>query len=584
VASVGDEEISSKEFVRSFNTQLNAIGSQLGQVLTVEQAAQFGVSGTVINSLAAQAAANKLAREMGLGVSETRLSDMVREDPSFAGTLGSFDAAAFRQVLQNSGFTEAEYFELQSKASMRSQLASGLFGGSPTPQAALDLVSNYANGRRTVEYFTLGTDTLLPVEPTEDDLVAYLAANQTQFRTRETRAADVLALTPETLAGTKTISEEEIVAEYERTRDSRQRVERRGIAQIVLTTPELGTRFETAKANNEPLAAVLAETGLSPAALGEFARSEITDPALAEAAFGLAAAGDYAVIEGIGGKRVVVVTLIEPGGQVTLDESREAIADQLALTAARAEYIEILDQVEELRAAFQPLAQIAERFALPLASVETTSDGAALAAVEGLPEADRGRVATSIFAASPDDRLTPTVTLGSNRNIFFDLKGVTEARDQTLDEVRDAVTAAWTAAEEQKTLAADVAAIIEQLNSGLSFTDVALNQGQFVHTSNPLTRQGDGTNVLNQTVAAAIFAGGPTHFGSAVNGDGDHVVYQVIEVTNPETPDATVASFVTDGVRDSLYQDFIAGLRNDAGVRINRQAIDTALGLTTTAQ
>ena len=64
----------------------------------------------VLQQLAQQTAVNKLAGDIGLGVSEDRLGKMVREDPSFQGTLGNFDRSNFTAVLQRSGYTEAEYF------------------------------------------------------------------------------------------------------------------------------------------------------------------------------------------------------------------------------------------------------------------------------------------------------------------------------------------------------------------------------------------------------------------------------------------------------------------------------------------
>ena len=87
-------------------------------------------------------------------------------------------------------------------------------------------------------------------------------------------------------------------------------------------------------------------------------------------------------------------------------------------------------------------------------------------------------------------------------------------------------------------------------------------------------RAGDGTTVLNQAVANEIFNGGPTHFGSAVNGDGDHVVFQVVEV-NQGAADQTadIKKFVEESSRDALYSDLLTGLKSEAGMRINEQVL-----------
>src|SRR5690606_20698682 len=197
-----------------------------------------------------------------------------------------------------------------------------------------------------------------------------------------------------------TITDDEIAAEYERTKDSRTRPERRHIRQVPLTT-EQEAQFETGKAAGRTFDELLAEAGLTATDLGTLARSEVTDAQLAEAAFGLADGG-FAIIPGIGGKRAVTATVTAPGGAVPLDEVREQIRESLALARARNDLIDILDQIEELRAAFRPLPEIAERYGLTLHTLDVTASGAELASVADLAEGDRARVAQAVFTASQD--------------------------------------------------------------------------------------------------------------------------------------------------------------------------------------
>lgn len=584
VAQVGDEEITTRQFQRAYNGQINQIAQQFGRVPTAEEMLAMGVPSVVIGQLAAEAALNQLGERMGVGVSDDRLSKMLREDPSFSGTLGQFDRTSFLRVLQQSGYTEAEYFELQTKAARRQQLISGLLAGSSAPEAAQELVSRYTGDKRTIDYFVVNAQAIEPVaEPTEEELAAYLKEHQAEFRTEETRTVDLLTLSPEVLAATRTPSEEEIAAEYERTKESRVRNERRHIKQVPLATEEQAALFESGKAAGRSFDELLAETGLAATDLGMLTKAQITDPQLAEAAFAIPE-GALVVIKGAGGKRAVTVAAIEPGGEVSLDEARDEIAQSLAMAAARNEFVEVLDQIEELRAAFQPLPQIAERFGLAVHPVTLTAAGEELAAVADIPEEERPRVAAAVFGAE-QAKLAPTVSLGANRNVWFDLKAVEPARDQTLDEVREEVIAAWTAEKAEEAVVAEVEGIMERLRTGEAFADVALDLNQFPILSQPMGRSGDGTNVLNQDVAAAAFAGGEGHFGSAKNGDGDHVVFQVVEImpASEETA-APVRSFVEEGSRETFYSDFVAGLRDEAGIRINRQTLDQVIALGSTGQ
>ena len=581
VAKVGDEEITAREFQRAYSSQLDQLAQRLGQSLTAEQAVGMGVPSVVIDQLSAQAAIDQFGAKMGIGVSDDRLGKMLREDPSFSGTLGQFDRTNFLRVLQQVGYTENEYFELQRRASRRQQLVSGLLADTVAPQAAQQLVARYSGDTRTLDYFVVNAQSILPVaEPTEEELAAYLAEHQAEFRTAETRTVDLVALTPEALAASKTITEEEIAAEYERTKASRTKAERRQIVQVPLTA-EQEAQFAAGKQAGKTFDQMVAEAALTPTDLGMLAQSEVTDPQLAEAAFALAQ-GDFAVIPGIGGKRAVMVSAIEAGGATSLDEAREQIRQSLAITQARNELVDILDQIEELRAAFRPLTEIADRFGLALHSLEVTASGAELAEVAGLAEDARPRVAEAIFAASPDDKLVPTISLGANHHVWFDLKSVEPARDQTLAEVRDAVAAAWTAEKTEAALIAQGGAITERLKAGEAFADVAVSLNQFPILSQPLKRGGDGTNVLNQDVAAAAFSGGSGHFGSAKNSDGDYVLFQVVDVTPAAETPPTIRSYLEQANQQSLFDDFIAGVRDEAGLRIYRQVLDQLIGLDAT--
>src|SRR5688572_20026941 len=127
VARVGSEEINSREFLRAYQNQLNEVAQQLGSMPTAQDAVSLGIPSMVLQNLAQDAALDQLASSFGLGVSQSKLSEMLREDSSFHNALGAFSPDSFRQVLQMSGVTEAEYFEDQSDAARRQQLILSLF-------------------------------------------------------------------------------------------------------------------------------------------------------------------------------------------------------------------------------------------------------------------------------------------------------------------------------------------------------------------------------------------------------------------------------------------------------------------------
>lgn len=567
ITRVGDEDISALDFQRLYQQNLNAFAQQTGQLPTNEQAIQFGIPTSVLNQLTTRAALNQFAIRNGIGVSDAKLAELVRDDPTFSGVLGTFDRSIFDQFLRQQGLTSEQYFETQRKASRRQQIAIGLFAGSQISRTGLDLLNRYRNDLRTVEYFTLNSTSLPEIpEPTDADLAAYLTEHQADFRTEETRTADILVLNLDTLSALPDYqpTEDEIRAEYERTKDQLTQLEKRTIKQVSL--PDAGAEkvFADAQAAGTDFDTALLTSGLSAIEIGTLAKSEVNDTALADAAFNLAKAGDFAIIPGIGGKRVVAVTAIEPGGTIAYEDAKAEIAKKLAATKAKDAYTDIQDQIEELRAAFKPLKEIGDRYKLPVTTVSLTADGGELSTVPGLAEADRAKAAQAIFAATEVGKLTATVAYGATNNLWFDLSKIDPARDRTLDEVRDAVATAWTNAKTDELLKAEVNEIMAALDGGKPFQEIATERGQFATVSAAMTRDGDGTPVFNQAVATSIFSAGPDSHGWAVNGDGDYLVYHVTDVTPPSAePGKDITDYLTNATRDGLYQDMIVGLTDE---------------------
>lgn len=579
VATVAGQDISVRDFQRAYQNALNAAARSSGRTPTPQEALAMGIPGQVIGSMAADLAVGKFSADLGLGVSDDHLKKLVVTNKAFADTLGNYSADIARQVISQNGYTEAEFNQLQRRNAVREQLDRALFSGFPVPQTAYDIINRYSADQRSVDYVTLNKDSVSGLaEPTDADLAAYLKDHQSDFRTKETRSVDIFVLSPDVLAAGITVSDADIAAEYEKSKAKYVTPERRAVKQIALTTPELEKAFTDGLAAGKPIGELLVETKATFTDLGTVAKSELVDQSLADAAFGLAKKDDYTIIDGIGGKRVITVSDIVAGGQKTLDDVKGDIAKQLALAEARNTYGDALDQAEELRAARKPLTEVAARFNAKPYSLALTPGAPELVGIEAIAADQRGKVADAIFNADAGD-FGAAISLGSNRNVWFDLSKIEPARDQTLDEARDAVKAAWVTEETNKAIQAEVDKIIAELKTGKSFADAVGVVGELPQTTVPMSRQGDKASFTGPIVAE-IFNGGPDHYGSAQNNAGDTIVFKVAEVT-PATGDASdyLKSFLKQSMDNSLQADFSTGIRVATGVSFNDKVLNQVLAV-----
>lgn len=579
VARVGSQDVRARDFERLYRTQLEQFRLQTGQVPTADQAMAFGLPGAALGRLATEAALDEMAQDLGLGVSDEQLALMVRQDPTFSGSLGAVDRTQFRQLLTQLGYTENDYLNLQRRAAMRQQIGLALFEDIPAPRAVLEIAHAYENDRRGVEYVTLSPLFFtVEEEPDEAELAQFFEENQARFRTQETRRVEILPLTPEALAAGIEVDDARIEAEYQRTLAQYSTEERRLVQQVPL--PDAATA-ELFTAGNRPFADLLAESGLegSVATLGVLGRGQIADPTLGNTAFELPENG-YRVIPGVMGQRVVHVAEIEPAGQQPLAEVRDQIAAALRLAAARPLLLEVQDDVEEARAAFQPISEVADRHGLAVYRIDLTRDGAALAGIDTIPPEARANVVNQIFSSSQSAMITPAINIGAERTVFFTLEEVLPVRDRTLEEARDEVVEAWRALQTDLAIIEAAETMVAEMDSGTDLFTAAAQAGQVPQASQLFGRDGLGDGVVTPDVARAAFQGGEGYASYAQTANGEMIVFQVTTV-QPASGDASAefSGLLSGSFENDLYASFVTALQNDLGIRVNQQTLNRIVGL-----
>ncbi|GGA52536.1 SurA N-terminal domain-containing protein [Pelagibacterium lentulum] len=581
VARVGDQNVTARDFDRLYRSQLNQFAAQTGQSLTAQQALAFGVPGSVLGQLANDAAIETLAQRLDLGASDERLAAFVRRDPSFAGALGAFDRSEFVAVLRQAGYTESEYLNLQRRAAKREQVGA-IFDGLALPQTAFDIARAYENERRVIEFIELNPVLFAVIdEPSEEELAQFFEENQNRFRTEETRRVRVLPLTAETLAAGIEVSDTEIEAEYERTSSQYQTVERRSVHQLVLANEEIETIFTQGLADGVSFEDLVAEAGAEGRvqALGTLQQSQMTDTSLANAAFGLEE-GEFAIISGAQGPRAIWVSEIIEGGVQPLDEVRDAIERSLATSRAQGLLLDAFDAIDEARAAFQPIDDVAAHFGLAIYELDLTRSGDALAEIDAIPADARSNVTQQIFDASETANITPAINLGSNRTVFFEIENVQPVRDQTLDEVRDEAIAAWQELQSELSMIAAAEDMVASLDSGADMFMTASQAGQIPQVSQAFSRDGSGDATIGADVARAAFMGTVGAAGYAPIASGEVVVFQVTEVMEADADaQSNIAAALSANFPDQMFGSFVEGLREDTPIRINESTLNRLIGL-----
>ncbi len=328
-----------------------------------------------------------------------------------------------------------------------------------------EAVHRYSTERRsaTVLALTPGAAGEIPA-PSDDDLKGYYEANKASFRAPEYRSLNLLVLEPETLAKPDAVSEADAKTAYEANKSRFGQPERRTIQQISFPD-EAAAQEARAKieSGEQPFEAVAVARGADPKelTLGTLAKSELFDPAVADAAFGLEQGKVSQPVKGRFGTVLLRVTAIEPGNVKPFDAVKDEVRKEVALIRARQNLEKTQDAIED---AARQAARRHRQGAGPHRAVDPGGRRPRARSgrqpVEGIPDKDTTLAAAFRADVGNDTEALRTKDGGS---IWYDVVKVTPPREKPLDEVRDEVVKGWTKAETGKRLVAKSKELVERL-------------------------------------------------------------------------------------------------------------------------
>jgi peptidyl-prolyl cis-trans isomerase D len=461
---------------------------------------------------------------------------------------------------------------------VREQITASVATGIDVPQPVVEALYRFQNEERTVSFITVDGSAIEPVAaPDPAALQAFFDENKEQFRAPEYRKLALLTLDPTALANPAAVTPEELAAEYERRKANFTRPERRRVEQIRFETREAAEQaMATIKAPGD-FATVAASRNLAPADMdqGLKTQAEILDQAVAAAAFAAQPNVPVAVLDNAVEPSIIRVTEIEPGSVEPLEEVAERLRGEVATRLARERIQESFDKVEDERAGGATLEEIAKTQSLQFRLVDAVAkDGTAPdgSPVE-LPVKDQ--LLTEAFESDIGVENNPIRGPGESY-VFFEVVETIPARDRTLEEAREQVVSAWTAAETEKRVNDRANTLFGRLQNGEALPALAAEIGQPVQTIERV-RRGPPPAGLSANAAAQAFAGPEGH---VANAEGDtppaRILLRVDRVTSPayfaEAADAqAIKRQLGEALRNDVLQSYHRQLLQERPTRINNQ-------------
>ena len=587
LATVGSTDIPLEQFRSAYTDKLQQISRQIRRPLTPNQGRAFGIDRQLLQQTIAETALDEEARRMGLRMSDAEIVRTISEDPTFAGPNGKFDPQRFAVAMRDYGYTEPRYLAEQRRLTLRRELIGSITAGTEPSKTQIEALSRFQDEQRIIDYAKIGPDQAGTIEaPSQDVLTAYFETNKAQFRAPEYRKVVYLTLSPDELAKKIVISDDDARKVFETRRSDYMKPDRRDVLQIAFQSEDAAKAARAKIAGGMSFEDLAKEMKLTSGDidLGLVSEKSLGDPIIAKAAFALPLNEVSQPVKGSLATVLLKVIKIEPGSAATYESAAPALKKELAEQRVRTDFDKLRNKVEDERSGGASITEAAQKGGLEAVTVEIDRSGR-------LPDGKEATLpkgvdlVTAAFGSDVGVDNDPLTFPGGE--VWFDVLGITPARDRTLDEVKDRVSARWRDEQVATRLRAKAKELVEKLNKGGVFATEVKAAGLSAQTSAPFKRDDKVNGLPDQAVDTAFrtakdYAAVVEEDASASKGV---VVLKVVNVTKPAVDlNSDAAKKMKEGLAQNLSDEqigqYITHLETTFGVKVNESAFATATGAT----
>jgi peptidyl-prolyl cis-trans isomerase D len=585
VAKVGRTEITIDQFRNRYNEQLQQLSRRAGRPITPDQARAFGFEQQVLGQIVSNMALDERARQLRLGLSNDEIIKQITANPAFKGVNGQFDQTSFLQRIREAGYTEGRFVAEMREEALRRQLVEAVGSGLTPPKVTAELIDSYRGEERSIDYVQFdGSKVGEIAAPTPEQLKEYFETHKFAFRAPEYRKIQLLTVSQPDIASTIEVGEEDAKRAYQDRLKTYGTPERRHVIQISFP------KADDAKQASERIMGGLSFDDLAKEPeitdrvvdLGTVAKTDIIDPTVANAAFGLADGAVSGPVTGRFGTVILHVTQIEPATTKAFADVEADLKRDLASERAKTEANAIRDKIEEELGGGARIEEIAQKLNLKLRTIEAVDRSGRNPEGEAVADLPAGvDVINSAFGTEIGNE-NDALQLPAGGYVWYDVLDIKPSRERSLDEVKDKVEARYREDEITRRLDAKAADLLGKVKSGTSLADIAAAEGLKVESASGLKRQGGAA--LPPRVITAAFRLDKDQAGSA---EGQNAAERVIfRVTDIKVPTFDANAFTTTQMveqlkgayNDDILSQYVTRLEHDVGTDINQKALAQAVG------
>jgi len=588
LAKVGDVEVSPQEYERVLQRQTRRVSAQIGQRLTTEQIRAFGLDRQVLNGLISNAAVSSHARQLGLGISDQNIRNVIDKSPAFKGDDGKFSRIRFEEVLRNNNMNDQSFIAEQRVGAVRDQLILSLSNDLFVPELMKNLTHRYDNDTRTIEYFILSPKAVKKIkDPDEKTQKAFLTDNKRLFTAPEYRKVGLLVLSADIVKKGLKITDADIAKDYKDRIDQFSIPGKRHIRRMSFIDREKAAEAHKKLSKGADFMTVAKEYGFKKDGtdMGFIDKAELLDAKIADIAFALQKGKFSDPIASSFSTVILQVVDIKPGKiQKKLSQVKDQIRTYLLNERTSDKLGNLQDTIEDDRAGGKALADIAKDLELDYRTIEAVDRQGRDPkgkAIKGFPQ--NQLLLKTIFESDIGVENEP-VEVGASGIFWPEVLGVTPQRLKKLEEVKEKLVKVWKERQKEAQLSKVAADLVSTLRKGEKLEKLARKYKAKVKKSKAFSRSEEHDDIPVAAVNQAfVLPVGGIGMNSLSNGKG-RVIFKVVAKGKAKPADKAANDKITARLRRALEDDvvgqYIATLRKNYGVSINEKVLARLNGTT----
>ncbi|MBU6338750.1 MAG: SurA N-terminal domain-containing protein [Rickettsiales bacterium] len=246
VAKVGGKTISQNAFMKEMQKNRDMIlqankGEEAQKYLESEQ-----FKSDTLNRMVNGIIIEKLRDNTGVTADKNLILQEVAKDQNFKGQDGKFDHALFKNFLKKNGIDEEEYVKLAQDEIATSMIIQTLAMAAPINDKIIAATEEFKKQTRVADVIKVTVKDIARVDvPSEEDQKKFFEENKKAYGVPEYRKVSYLKFSRKDFAGDMKVTDEEVAAEYEKSKEQLQKPESRDFYHIVFDKEEDAKNFIT---------------------------------------------------------------------------------------------------------------------------------------------------------------------------------------------------------------------------------------------------------------------------------------------------------------------------------------------------